>query len=136
MYSASLHDLGKVGIDDVILKSPNKLNEEEFNHMKKHTVFGNQRLSSIVKISRKKSFLILAAGLAENHHERWDGKGYPNGKKEYEIPLSARILTVADVYDAMRFKRSYKRTYSHKETKDYIVSQKGIQFDPYGRYFC
>lgn len=130
VYSASLHDLGKVGIDDVILKSPNKLSEEEFNHMKKHTIFGNQRLSSIVRISRKKSFLVLAAGLAENHHERWDGKGYPNGKKELEIPLSARILTVADVYDALRIKRSYKRNYSHKEAREYIIGQKGIQFDP------
>ncbi len=130
VYSASLHDLGKVGIDDIILKSPNKLSDDEYNHMKKHTIFGNQRLSSIVKISRKKSFLILAAGLAENHHERWDGKGYPNGKKGLEIPLSARVLTVADVYDALRIKRTYKRNFSHKEAFEYIVSQKGIQFDP------
>lgn len=130
VYGASLHDLGKVGIEDSILKSPNKLTEIEYNNMKKHTTYGNERLSSIVKISRKKSFLTLAAGLAENHHERWDGTGYPNGKKEQEIPLSARILTIADVYDALRIKRPYKRNYTHEEACEYIKNAKNKQFDP------
>ncbi len=130
MYSASLHDLGKVGIDDSILKNPNKLTEAEYEKMQKHTIFGHERLASIIKISRKKSFLILAAGLAENHHEKWDGTGYPNGKKGLEIPLSARILMIADVYDALRIKRSYKKAFTHSEVVEHISERKGIFFDP------
>lgn len=130
LYSASLHDLGKVGIDDSILKSSEKLTEEQFDIMKNHTTYGSQKLSSIVKVCRKRSFLKLAAKLAGNHHERWNGSGYPNSKKAFEIPLSARILSIADVYDALRIKRTYKRTFTHEETFDYIVSQKGKCFDP------
>ena len=130
VYSASLHDLGKVGIDDVILKNPKKLTEDEYEIMKKHTTLGYQRLNSIVKMSRKKSFLILAAALAENHHERWDGKGYPNYKKGFEIPLSARILAIADVYDALRQKRTYKDPFSHEKAVHLILSEKSKHFDP------
>lgn len=130
LYSASLHDLGKLGINDNILKSKHKLNKEEYNIMKKHTTLGYQRLYSITKMSRKKSFLELAASLAENHHEKWDGTGYPNGKKRYEIPLSARILAIADVYDALRIKRSYKKAFSHEEALNMIVAEKNKSFDP------
>lgn len=130
VYSASLHDLGKVGIDDEILKSTKKLSHDEYEKMKNHTVFGQQRLSSIVKMSRKKSFLVLAAALAENHHEKWDGTGYPNGKKGFEIPLSARILAVADVYDALRKERTYKDSLSHDQAMKIIVEGKGKHFDP------
>ncbi|MBQ3923352.1 MAG: HD domain-containing protein [Spirochaetales bacterium] len=130
LYSASLHDLGKVGIDDGILKSEHKLSQEEYEVMKRHTVFGQQRLSSIVKMSRKKSFLVLAAALAENHHERWDGSGYPNGKKAFEIPLSARILAIADVYDALRQERSYKKGMPHDKAVEIIIEGKGTHFDP------
>lgn len=130
LYSASLHDLGKVGIDDEILKSNKKLTEEEHDIMKNHTVFGQQRLSSIVRMSRKKSFLILAAALAENHHEKWDGTGYPNGKKGFEIPLSARILAIADVYDALRRERTYKQSLTHEKAMKIIKESKGIHFDP------
>lgn len=130
LYSASLHDLGKVGIDDDILKNPKKLNDCEYEIMKKHTVLGYQRLTSIVRMSRKKSFLVLAAALAENHHERWDGKGYPNGKKRFEIPLSARILAIADVYDALRQKRSYKEPMTHERAVEIILNEKEKHFDP------
>jgi len=130
LYSASLHDLGKVGIDDDILKSTKKLTPEEYEVMKNHTIYGQQRLNSIVKMSRKKSFLVLAAALAENHHERWDGTGYPNGKKGFEIPLSARILAIADVYDALRRERPYKKSLSHEEAMDIIIKDKGKHFDP------
>ncbi|HPO50916.1 MAG TPA: HD domain-containing protein, partial [Spirochaetota bacterium] len=130
LYGASLHDLGKVGIDDDILKNPNKLNEEEYEAMKQHTVFGYQRLTSIVRMSRKKSFLVLAAALAENHHEMWNGNGYPNHKKKFEIPLSARILAIADVYDALRQKRSYKEPITHQKAVEIIISEKEKHFDP------
>ncbi|HNZ27802.1 MAG TPA: HD domain-containing phosphohydrolase [Spirochaetota bacterium] len=130
VYSASLHDLGKVGIDDEILKSTKKLSHDEYEKMKNHTIFGQQRLSSIVRMSRKKSFLVLAAALAENHHEKWDGTGYPNKKKGFEIPLSARILAVADVYDALRKKRTYKDSLSHEQAMKIIVDGKNKHFDP------
>lgn len=130
LYSASLHDLGKVGIDDDILKSSKKLTPQEYEIMKNHTIYGQQRLNSIVKMSRKRSFLILAAALAENHHEKWDGTGYPNGKKAFEIPLSARILAIADVYDALRRERSYKKPFSHEEAIKIILEDKKKHFDP------
>ncbi len=130
LYSASLHDLGKVGIEDNILKSHSKLTDKEYEVMKQHTTFGQQKLSSITKQTKKKTFLALASVLAENHHERWDGFGYPHGKREFEIPLSARILAVADVYDALRQKRSYKEAYTHDKAVEIIVEGKGTHFDP------
>lgn len=130
LYSASLHDLGKIGIDDSILKNPSKLTDEEFTIMKNHTVYGEEKFSSILKACGHHSFLKLASKLAGNHHEKWNGSGYPTGKKGFEIPLAARILTIADVYDALRIARSYKPAFSHKEAFDIIVSQKGTAFDP------
>jgi response regulator RpfG family c-di-GMP phosphodiesterase len=130
LYSASLHDLGKVGINDEILKSSDQLSPQQYEIMKMHTTFGHQRLFSITRMSRKKSFLVLAAALAENHHEKWDGTGYPNKKKKFEIPLSARILAIADVYDALRRKRPYKESYSQEESVEIILDEKGKMFDP------
>ncbi|MEE1291555.1 MAG: HD domain-containing phosphohydrolase [Spirochaetota bacterium] len=130
LYSASLHDLGKIGIDDSILKNPSKLTDEEFVIMKKHTIYGEEKFSAILKACGQNSFLKQAAKLAGNHHEKWNGTGYPTGKKGFEIPLSARILTIADVYDALRIARSYKPAFTHKEAFDIIVSQKGTAFDP------
>ncbi len=130
VYSASLHDLGKVGIDDDILKSEKRLTDNEYDIMKMHTTYGHQRLTSIVRMSRKNSFLVLAAALAENHHEKWNGTGYPNGKKGFEIPLSARILAIADVYDALRQERSYKKPMTHEEAVKIILEGKGSHFDP------
>lgn len=130
LYSASLHDLGKIGIDDSILKSPGKLTDDEFVIMKNHTIFGEEKFSSILKACGQNSFLKQAAKLAGNHHEKWNGTGYPTGKKGFEIPLSARILTIADVYDALRIARSYKPAFTHQEAFDIIVSQKNTAFDP------
>lgn len=130
LYGASLHDLGKIGINDSILKNPNKLTNEEFAIMKNHTIYGEEKFSLILKACGQHSFLELASKLARNHHEKWNGTGYPTGKKEFEIPLSARILTIADVYDALRIARSYKPAFTHKEAFDIIVSQKGTAFDP------
>jgi HD-GYP domain-containing protein (c-di-GMP phosphodiesterase class II) len=130
LYSASLHDLGKVGIDDSILKSKKRLTKKQYEIMKLHSVYGYQRLSSITKMNKKKSFLELASILAGNHHEKWNGHGYPNGKKEFEIPLSSRIVAIADVYDALRIKRPYKDAYSHEEAVRIILKHKNINFDP------
>lgn len=130
LYGASLHDLGKIGINDSILKNPNKLTNEEFAIMKNHTIYGEEKFSLILKACGQHSFLKLASKLARNHHEKWNGTGYPTGKKGFEIPLSARILTIADVYDALRIARSYKPAFTHKEAFDIIVSQKGTAFDP------
>lgn len=130
LYGASLHDLGKIGINDSILKNPNKLTDEEFTIMKNHTIYGEEKFSLILKACGQHSFLNLASKLARNHHEKWNGAGYPTGKKGFEIPLSARILTIADVYDALRIARSYKPAFTHKEAFDIIVSQKGTAFDP------
>jgi|GEM_PF-1305400 len=130
LYSAALHDLGKVGIHDNILKSRKKLTKKQYEIMKLHSIYGYQRLSSITKLNKKKSFLELASILAGNHHEKWDGTGYPNCKKQFEIPLSSRILAIADVYDALRVKRPYKDAYSHEEAVDIIINNKNIYFDP------
>lgn len=130
LYGASLHDLGKIGINDSILKNPNKLTNEEFKIMRNHTIYGEEKFSLILKACGQHSFLKLASKLAKNHHEKWNGTGYPAEKKGFEIPLSARILTIADVYDALRITRSYKPAFTHKEAFDIIVSQKGTAFDP------
>lgn len=130
LYSASLHDLGKLGIDDNILKNPNRLTDSEYEKMKQHTIYGKERLLSITKISRKKSFLVMAAAVAESHHERWDGYGYPHGRKGFEIPLSARILAISDVYDALRKRRTYKKALSHEEVVTMMMEKKGYHFDP------
>lgn len=130
LYGASLHDLGKIGINDSILKNPNKLTDAEFAIMKNHTIYGEEKFSLILKACGQHSFLKLASKLARNHHEKWNGTGYPAEKKGFEIPLSARILTIADVYDALRIARSYKPAFTHKEAFDIIVSQKGTAFDP------
>jgi len=130
LYSASLHDLGKIGIEDIILKSNSKLTSDELQIMRQHTTLGQQKLGSITKRTRKKTFLSLASVLAENHHEKWDGTGYPHGKKRFEIPLSARILAVADVYDALRQKRTYKEAFTHDKATEIIIEGKGGHFDP------
>lgn len=123
--ASTMHDLGKVGIPDEILKKPGKLTEVEYEKMKEHSVFGYNILKKpelpIIKI---------AADIALNHHERYDGTGYPRGIKELEIPLYARMMSIVDVYDAMTHNRVYKKSVSKAETLSYIIDQKGKQFDP------
>ncbi|MBN2796578.1 MAG: DUF3369 domain-containing protein [Clostridia bacterium] len=123
--ASSMHDLGKVGIPDKILKKPDKLTADEFEIMKEHSVFGYNILKKpdlpIIKI---------AADIALNHHERYDGSGYPRGLKGLEIPLYARMMSIVDVYDAMTHNRVYKVGISREETIIYILDQKGKQFDP------
>lgn len=126
-----LHDIGKVGIPDSILFNSNKFGIDEFEVMKRHSVYGGAALEEAAhEAGDKESYLFLAKDVAYYHHERWDGNGYPFGLKGEDIPLSARIVAIADVYDALTTERRYKRSYSHEEARDLIVQEKGKQFDP------
>jgi response regulator RpfG family c-di-GMP phosphodiesterase len=127
-----LHDIGKVGIRDGILLKPGKLTPEEFAEMKKHTTFGAEVLKSAEQNIAKhgRSLFGMGIDIALNHHEKWDGSGYPNGKKGEEIPLSARIVAVADVFDALTSKRVYKEAYSLDRAFEMIQEGRGKHFDP------
>jgi putative two-component system response regulator len=128
--TSPLHDIGKVGIPDSILRKPGKLTSEEFEAMKEHTRIGGETLKASAQAYSEASFLWMAYEIAINHHERWDGKGYPNKLQGEQIPLSARIVSVADVYDALRSKRVYKPAFDHKKSMAIILEGKGTQFDP------
>lgn len=128
--ASSLHDIGKVGIPDSILLKPGRLTPEERSMMQIHTVIGGECLDAIHARLGNNPFMHMARQIAYYHHERWDGNGYPHQLKEYDIPLVARIVAVADVYDALTSKRPYKRAMSHLESRAIIVSGSGGQFDP------
>lgn len=127
-----MHDIGKVGVRDGILLKPGKLTAEEYEEMKKHTVYGANVLKAANEnIARSGSNLFLPGiEIAENHHEKWDGTGYPYGKKGEEIPLSARIVAVADVFDALTSKRPYKEAFSFDKAFEIIEKGRGKHFDP------
>ncbi len=120
---ATLHDIGKVGIPDSILRAPRRLLDHEFEIMKTHASLG-------FDILRDRPTLELAAEIAHSHHERFDGKGYPLGLARREVPLSGRIIALADVYDALRSRRPYKEPWTHQAAVDMIVKSSGTQFDP------
>lgn len=120
---ASLHDVGKIGIDRSILKKPGKLNEEEFKIIKEHPEIGYE-------IIKKSGVSLMAENIARYHHEKWNGKGYPRGLKGLEIPLEARIVSIVDVYDALRQKRVYKDGFTHEKAIEIIRSESGKSFDP------
>ena len=120
-----LHDIGKVGISDDILNKPAKLNDEEWKVMKQHSLMGYEML-----IDSEFELMRLAAMIALEHHERWDGEGYPYGKKGDEISLVGRICAVSDVFDSLLDKRVYKEPWEEKVVRDYFVMMKGSQFDP------
>jgi len=124
-YAAPLHDIGKVAIPDSILRKPAKLTPEEFEEMKKHTIYGAKML-----INAESRLLRLAAKIAVGHHEWYDGSGYPGGLKGEAISLEARIVTVADVFDALSSKRVYKGEWSVEDALKYIEERSGKQFDP------
>jgi HD-GYP domain-containing protein (c-di-GMP phosphodiesterase class II) len=128
--SSMLHDIGKVSIPDSILLKPGKLDPAEWEIMKKHTFFGWEVLHKADKELGEQSFLTLAATIALSHHERYDGSGYPNGMTGEQIPLSARISAVADVYDALTSVRPYKQAWSHERAMEEIIRQGGAHFDP------
>ncbi len=128
--SCLLHDIGKVGIPDHILLKPGKLTEYEFEIMKQHTIIGAETIAEAERKVAGRSYLNLGKEIAYYHHERWDGSGYPKGLKGDEIPLSARIVAVADVYDALVSERPYKRAFPHEKAVKIISDKSGIYFDP------
>ena len=128
--SSILHDIGKVGIPDAILLKPGRLTDEEFEVIKRHAIMGGDAIGIIESRIKERSFLSMGKEIAYNHHEKWDGSGYPRGLKGEEIPMSARIVALADVYDALTSKRFYKEAYTHERSKEIIVDLKGSHFDP------
>lgn len=129
--ASSLHDVGKVGIPDSILLKPGRLTQAERDVMELHTLIGGECLEAIqLRLGEDNPFMQLAIQIAFYHHERWDGQGYPHGLAGDKIPLAARIVAVADVYDALTSKRPYKKPLSHVESKGIILAGSGSQFDP------
>lgn len=128
--SAPLHDIGKVGVPDAILQKPGKLTAEEFEEMKKHTIYGHDTLAAAEKQLGSNSFLRVAREMAQTHHERWDGTGYPGGLAGEDIPLCGRIMAVADVYDALTSRRRYKPSYTHQTALHTLREGRGKHFDP------
>ncbi len=128
--SAPLHDIGKVGVPDRILLKPGKLDFDEFEIMKLHTVYGRDTIIMVeTYLGGSNDFLTFAREIAYSHQEKWDGSGYPQGLKGDEIPVSARLMAVADVYDALISKRVYKPAFSHEESLDIMRKGRGSHFD-------
>jgi putative two-component system response regulator len=130
LQSCQLHDVGKIHIPDNILKKPGKLDNDEFNVMKNHTLIGEQIIGKIEDLAKESDFVKYAKIFAASHHEKWDGSGYPRGLKGNEIPLLGRIMAIADVYDALVSDRPYKKAYTHEEAVQIIIQGSGTQFDP------
>lgn len=128
--SSVLHDIGKVGIADAILHKPAALTSHERTEVQKHPVIGGECLAEIERRLGASNFLQMAREIALFHHERWDGKGYPAGLKGEDIPLAARIVAIADNYDALVSRRPYKEPYTHETSIDLIRNGTGTQFDP------
>lgn len=129
--AAPLHDVGKIKISDVILNKPGKLTDEEFELMKNHVVEGGKLIAQTLKDVTGNSYLNIAKDVATYHHERWDGRGYMNHLKGEEIPLAARIMAIADVFDALVSKRSYKEPFTYEKALEIMKEESGTHFDPY-----
>lgn len=129
--AAPLHDIGKVGIPDHILHKPGALTEDEWTVMKTHPTIGATVLQSSNDESPEIDVMTIAIQIAGGHHEHWDGCGYPEGLKGLAIPLSARIMSVADMYDALVSERVYKKEWTHDEAAQEIILHKGARFDPF-----
>jgi putative two-component system response regulator len=123
--AAPMHDVGKIGIPDYILRKPGLLEPLEYEIMQSHTIIGHQILEG-----SRSDLLQLAAEIALTHHERWDGSGYPNNLRSERIPLAGRIVAVADVFDALATKRPYKAAWETNSALDYVEKNSGVQFDP------
>ena len=128
--SAPLHDVGKINIPDAILNKPGKLTEEEYEIMKTHTTAGKKILENAISTLQGENYLKEARNMAAYHHERWDGKGYPEGLKGEVIPLSARVMAIADVFDALSSPRVYKPPFPLEKALEMIREGSGTQFDP------
>ena len=129
-HASPLHDVGKVGIADNILLKPDKLTPEEFEIMKTHVLIGAKTLETVYEQYPQNAFINMGIALARSHHEKWTGNGYPDGLRGEAIPLSARIMAVADVYDALRNSRPYKEAFSHEKSRAIILEEAGQHFDP------
>ena len=127
---APLHDIGKIVVSDKILKKPGKLTPEEYEQMKIHAKVGGDVVREILNGITDEEYLSFASDIATCHHEKWDGSGYPKGLKENDIPLSARIMAIADVFDALVSERCYKDPIPFGEAFDIIESESGTHFDP------
>jgi putative two-component system response regulator len=128
--ASPLHDIGKVAIPDSVLLKPGKLELDEFELMKTHTLLGADTLEAVRTVYPNNALINMGVSIARSHHERWDGGGYPDRLAGPGIPLAARIMAVADVYDALQSKRCYKAAFSHDRCVDLIVAGSGTQFDP------
>lgn len=128
--SAPLHDVGKIGINDATLLKAGRLDDAEFEYMKNHAELGGQTIQRMINETNVESFLYIAKDMAHYHHEKWDGSGYPRGLKGKEIPISARIMAIVDIYDALTTKRPYKEAFSHEKALEIILEGKGKSFDP------
>ncbi|MDR1704095.1 MAG: response regulator [Clostridiales bacterium] len=130
LKSALLHDVGKIRIRDEILLKKGKLTDDEYSTMKQHANYGKILLENLQELVPNQAFLDYAKTLAHRHHERWDGTGYPDNLKGDEIPLQARMMAIADVYDALISERPYKKALSHEEGLQIIKDSRGTHFDP------
>ncbi|MCP3943204.1 MAG: HD domain-containing protein [Desulfobacteraceae bacterium] len=122
--------MGKVGIPDKILLKPGRLTDEEFQTMKQHTIIGKEALKKAAANIEDNNFLKIAQKIACSHHEKWDGNGYPHGLKGDTIPIAARLMALADVYDALISKRVYKEAFSHEKAKRILIEGRDNHFDP------
>ena len=130
VLAAPMHDIGKIRIPDAILNKPGRLTEAEFDVMKRHSVYGAEIIQKTMKNVEEEAYFTVACNIARYHHERYDGKGYPEGLRGESIPLEARIMALADVYDALVSERVYKKAYSREEARAILMEGAGTQFDP------
>lgn len=128
--TSPLHDIGKIGIPDAVLLKAGRLSDAEYEVMKRHTTIGADTLDAALERFPGAAFLSMARDIAACHHERWDGSGYPAGVRGYDIPLAARLMAVADVYDALRSQRVYKPAFDHEKARQIIADGAGSHFDP------
>lgn len=130
LMAAPMHDVGKIAVPDAILQKPGRLTEEEFEMMKMHTIKGGEIIRETFSRMGNEQYLEIAYEIALHHHEKWNGKGYPDGLSEKEIPLCARIMSIADVFDAVSEKRCYREALPLDECFEIIRSGRGRDFDP------
>ena len=128
--AAPMHDLGKIAVDDAVLRKPGRFTDEEYEKMKQHAAEGARVIHEILRNTDDNSFKIVAENVAHYHHERWDGSGYPEKISGEQIPFEARIMAIADVYDALVSKRVYKEAFSFEKADSIIMEGMGTQFDP------